>query len=100
MIAITFNFEYYDYNVYFRCDRILGYRRTMPVVGRILNVTSEIYEIADRNLTKTFFISPEPEKNRCFYGTCRQYCDIDHPICANGDLLEVNMNAHLFYGDG
>lgn len=67
----------------------MGFRRTMPVTGRILNVTSEIYEIAHRNLTNTFFMSPEPENNHCFYGTCRQYCNIQHPICAKGDLIEV-----------
>ena len=79
-------------NVYY--DRILGFRRTMPVIGRILNVTSEVFELANRNLTNTFFMSPEPEKNRCFYGTCSQYCSIHHPFCAKGDLIEVNINSY------
>lgn len=76
-------------------DRILGFRRTMPVIGRVLNVTSEIYEIAQGNLTDTFFVSPEPENNLCFYGTCKQYCDKYHPICANGDLIEVTNYLFL-----
>ncbi|XP_055300432.1 extracellular serine/threonine protein CG31145-like isoform X2 [Sitodiplosis mosellana] len=84
----------------YHLDRILGFRRTMPVIGRILNVTSEIFEIANRNLTNTFFMSPEPEHNYCFYGTCKQYCSIHHPVCANGDLIETAFIAYLpFYFD-
>lgn len=71
----------------FRFDRILGFRRTMPVIGRVLNVTSEIYELAHENLTDTFYMSTD--NNLCFYGNCDQYCDINHPFCANGDLIEV-----------
>ncbi|KAK9885428.1 hypothetical protein WA026_010925, partial [Henosepilachna vigintioctopunctata] len=42
----------------FHLDRLLGFRRAMPVVGRLLNITKDIYEKADGELLKTFFISP------------------------------------------
>lgn len=82
--------------------RILGFRRAMPVTGRLLNMTSEIYELATANLTKTFFTSPQPDQNLCFYGMlCDQYCDIHHPVCGNKDMLEVGNEqksyAPLFF---
>lgn len=80
----------FNFNLDFDFDRILGFRRTMPVVGRLLNMTSEIYDLAKQNLTQTFFTSPQPDRNLCFYGTCSQYCDIDHPICGEKDMLEVH----------
>lgn len=61
----------------------------MPVVGRIFNMTSEIFEITDRGLKQTFFISPQPDNNHCFYGECKRYCDVFHPVCGKKDLLEV-----------
>ncbi|XP_031624802.1 extracellular serine/threonine protein CG31145-like [Contarinia nasturtii] len=79
----------------YHLDRLLGFRRTMPVIGRILNVTSEIYEIAHNNLSDTFFESDGPEKNQCFYGTCSQYCDKFHAFCANKDLLEAAFIGFL-----
>jgi hypothetical protein len=41
--------------IYFR---ILGYRRAVPTVGRVVNMTSELMDVAERRLRKTFFISP------------------------------------------
>lgn len=67
----------------------MGFRRAMPVTGRILNMTSEIYEIADENITRTFYISPQPDQNLCFYGDCTQYCSINHPFCGQKDMLKV-----------
>lgn len=34
----------------------------MPVTGRTLNITKEIYEVADVELLKTFFVSPSNNK--------------------------------------
>lgn len=50
------NLENFISNIYKL--RILGYRRAVPTVGRVLNITSELYENAERKLKKTFFISP------------------------------------------
>ncbi|KAH9516956.1 Golgi casein kinase, C-terminal, Fam20, variant 2 [Dermatophagoides farinae] len=77
----------------FHLDRILGFRRTPPVIGRILNITSEIYAIADEDLIKTFFISPA--NNLCFHGKCGYYCDTAHAICGNPDTVEGSFAAFL-----
>lgn len=74
-------------------SRLLGFRRAFPVVGRLLNVTSEIYDISDKQLRKTFFTSLQPYKNLCFYGTCRRYCDIYHPVCGTNGMLEVGISC-------
>ena len=77
----------------FHLDRILGFRRTPPVIGRILNITSEIYSLADDELLKTFFISPA--NNLCFHGKCGYYCDTAHAICGHPDSLEGSFAAFL-----
>lgn len=65
----------------------------MPVTGRLLNITTEIYQVADDNLLKTFFISPA--SNLCFHGKCVYYCDTSHAICGNPDRLEGSFAAFL-----
>lgn len=77
----------------FHLDRILGFRRSPPVLGRVLNMTSEIYSLADEELLKTFFISPA--NNLCFHGKCGYYCDTAHAICGHPDTLEGSFAAFL-----
>ncbi|XP_016035906.2 extracellular serine/threonine protein CG31145 isoform X1 [Drosophila simulans] len=77
----------------FHLDRILGFRRAMPVAGRTLNITTEIYQLAEENLLKTFFVSPS--LNLCFHGKCSYYCDTSHAICGNPDMLEGSFAAFL-----
>ncbi|XP_030559577.1 extracellular serine/threonine protein CG31145 isoform X2 [Drosophila novamexicana] len=77
----------------FHLDRVLGFRRAMPVAGRTLNITTEIYQLADENLLKTFFVSPS--LNLCFHGKCSYYCDTSHAICGNPDMLEGSFAAFL-----
>ncbi|XP_065342178.1 extracellular serine/threonine protein CG31145 [Cloeon dipterum] len=77
----------------FHLDRILGFRRAMPVVGRVLNMTTEIYNIGDAELLKTFFVSPSD--NLCFHGKCSYYCDTAHAVCGNPDMLEGSFAAFL-----
>ncbi|XP_073995753.1 extracellular serine/threonine protein CG31145 isoform X3 [Rhodnius prolixus] len=77
----------------FHLDRLLGFRRAMPVTGRTLNITTEIYELADDDLLRTFFISPS--NNKCFHGKCTYYCDTGHAICGNPDSLEGSFAAFL-----
>lgn len=71
----------------------MEFRRAMPVVGRILNITTDIYELADDKLLNTFFISPA--NNICFHGQCSYYCDSGHAICGNPDMLEGSFAAFL-----
>lgn len=41
------------------CLRLLGFNRIPPVVGRLINVTTEIQDITtDRRLARTFYTSP------------------------------------------
>lgn len=77
----------------FHLDRLLGFRRAMPVTGRTLNVTTEIYQIADGELLKTFFVSPAG--NLCFHGKCSYYCDTAHAVCGSPDTLEGSFAAFL-----
>lgn len=66
----------------------------MPVTGRTLNITTEIYRVADEDLLKTFFVSPS--NNLCFHGKCSYYCDTSHAICGNPDMLEVKKKLLQF----
>ncbi|XP_008197275.2 extracellular serine/threonine protein CG31145 isoform X1 [Tribolium castaneum] len=77
----------------FHLDRLLGFRRAMPVTGRLLNMTTELYQKAEGDLLKTFFVSPSD--NLCFHGKCTYYCDTSHAICGNPDSLEGSFAAFL-----
>ncbi|XP_062311759.1 extracellular serine/threonine protein kinase FAM20C-like [Osmerus eperlanus] len=78
----------------FHLDRILGYRRVPPVVGRLVNVTSEIRDITtDHKLARTFFTSPVG--NVCFYGQCSYYCSTEHAVCGRPSLLQASLAAML-----
>ncbi|TKS91695.1 Extracellular serine/threonine protein kinase FAM20C [Collichthys lucidus] len=78
----------------FHLDRLLGFNRIPPVVGRLINVTTEIREITtDHRLSRTFFTSPAG--NVCFYGQCEYYCSSEHPVCGQPHALEVSLAAML-----
>jgi len=77
----------------FHLDRLLGFRRAVPVTGRHINITTDIYELAEADLLKTFFISPAG--NLCFHGKCSYYCDTSHAICGHPDNLEASLAAFL-----
>ncbi|KAL1494378.1 hypothetical protein ABEB36_009986 [Hypothenemus hampei] len=77
----------------FHLDRLLGFRRAMPVTGRLLNMTTELYQRAEGDLLSTFFVSPSD--NLCFHGKCSYYCDTSHAICGNPDKLEGSFAAFL-----
>merc|ERR1712223_1014349 len=77
----------------FHLDRLLDFRRAVPVTGRTLNITREIYSLAEGDLLKTFFISPAG--NLCFHGKCSYYCDTSHAICGSPDMLEGSFAAFL-----
>ncbi|KAF3700436.1 Extracellular serine/threonine protein kinase FAM20C [Channa argus] len=78
----------------FHLDRLLGFNRIPPVVGRLINVTSDIREItSDQRLSRTFFTSPVG--NTCFHGQCEYYCSIEKPVCGQPHVLEVSLAAML-----
>uniref|UniRef100_A0A3Q3WYT6 FAM20 C-terminal domain-containing protein n=1 Tax=Mola mola TaxID=94237 RepID=A0A3Q3WYT6_MOLML len=78
----------------FHLDRILGYRRVPPVVGRLVDVVKEIKDITtDHKLARTFFTSPVG--NVCFYGQCSYYCSTEHAVCARPTNLEASLAVML-----
>ncbi|KAM3727098.1 Extracellular serine/threonine protein [Dirofilaria immitis] len=77
----------------FHMDKILGFRRAIPTVGRIVNLTSDLRNKAEKRLAKTFFISPA--KNLCFVSKCDYYCDTSHAICGTPDTREGSVQVFL-----
>ncbi|XP_043971489.1 extracellular serine/threonine protein kinase FAM20C-like [Gambusia affinis] len=78
----------------FHLDRILGYRRVPPAVGRLVDVVKEIKDVTtDRKLAKTFFNSPVG--NVCFYGQCSYYCSTEHAVCGTPQDLEASLAVML-----
>uniref|UniRef100_A0A672ZHQ4 Family with sequence similarity 20 member C, like n=1 Tax=Sphaeramia orbicularis TaxID=375764 RepID=A0A672ZHQ4_9TELE len=78
----------------FHLDRILGYRRIPPVVGRLVDVVKEIKDITtDLKLARTFFTSPVG--NVCFYGRCSYYCSTEHAVCGRPTALEASLAVML-----
>ncbi|KAG7487005.1 hypothetical protein JOB18_044281 [Solea senegalensis] len=78
----------------FHLDRILGYRRIPPVVGRLVDVIKEIKDITtDHKLARTFFTSPVG--NACFYGLCSYYCSTEHAVCGRPKNVEASMAVML-----
>lgn len=73
----------------FHLDRILGFYRAMPTVGRNVNMITEMLRVSEPRLQRTFSVSPKPDENVCFTGNCKLYCDSYHPICGNGIMIEV-----------
>uniref|UniRef100_A0A915IVD4 FAM20 C-terminal domain-containing protein n=1 Tax=Romanomermis culicivorax TaxID=13658 RepID=A0A915IVD4_ROMCU len=73
--------------------RLLGFRRAVPTVGRVVNMTDEFLPNAEKTLARTFFYSPA--KNLCFVGKCDYYCDTTHAVCGKPDLVEGSFQAFL-----
>jgi hypothetical protein len=77
----------------FHLDWVLGFHNVPPTIGRKINMTSEIKNVADRKLVKSFFMSPVD--NVCFHGYCTHYCDINNAICGKPDMLEGSFATFL-----
>ncbi|XP_017568676.1 extracellular serine/threonine protein kinase FAM20C [Pygocentrus nattereri] len=78
----------------FHLDRILGFRRVPPVVGRLIDIIKEIKDVTtDHKLARTFFNSPVG--NSCFYGQCSYYCSTEHAVCGRPRALEGSLAAML-----
>ncbi|XP_060685645.1 glycosaminoglycan xylosylkinase isoform X2 [Hemiscyllium ocellatum] len=71
----------------FHLDRILGLRRAPVVVGRYVNLHTEIKPVASEQLLSTFLTQGN---NSCFYGKC-YYCRESEPACADGHIMEGSV---------
>lgn len=78
----------------FHLDRILDFRRVPPVVGRLVNVTSEVLQVTqNEDLKAVFFTSPA--NNTCFFAKCLYVCKTEYAACGGPDLLEGSLSAYL-----
>ncbi|XP_047560591.1 glycosaminoglycan xylosylkinase isoform X2 [Lutra lutra] len=77
--------------VVFKPKRILGFRRAPLVVGRFVNLRTEIKPVATEQLLSTFLTVGN---NTCFYGKC-YYCRETEPACADGDTMEGSVTLWL-----
>jgi hypothetical protein len=77
----------------FHLDSVLGFHNVPPTIGRQINMTSEIKNVADLKLVKSFFMSPVD--NVCFHCDCTHYCDINHAICGKRICWKV-PSPHSF----
>lgn len=75
----------------FHLDRILGFRRAPLVVGRYVNLRTEVKPVATEQLLSTFLTVGN---NTCFYGKC-YYCRETEPACADGDMMEGSITLWL-----
>ncbi|KFV80082.1 Glycosaminoglycan xylosylkinase [Struthio camelus australis] len=75
----------------FHLDRILGFRRAPLVVGRFVNLRTEIKPVATEQLLGTFLTVGN---STCFYGKC-YYCRETEPACADGDIMEGSVTLWL-----
>nr|XP_042908499.1 extracellular serine/threonine protein CG31145-like [Parasteatoda tepidariorum] len=74
-------------------DRIMGFRRVPPHVGRKVSISRELFPLVDEAFMDTFFYSPDG--NYCFHGKCRLFCDTHHAFCGNPDLIEGSVGAWI-----
>ncbi|XP_073499435.1 glycosaminoglycan xylosylkinase [Phyllobates terribilis] len=75
----------------FHLDRILGFRRAPLVVGRYVNLITEIKPVATEQLLSTFL---KQGNNTCFYGKC-YYCRETEPACAEREVMEGSVTLWL-----
>ncbi|KAG8555454.1 hypothetical protein GDO81_017705 [Engystomops pustulosus] len=75
----------------FHLDRILGFRRAPLVVGRYVNLITEIKPVATEQLLSTFL---KQGNNTCFYGKC-YYCRETEPACADREVMEGSVTLWL-----
>ncbi|XP_038046244.1 glycosaminoglycan xylosylkinase-like isoform X2 [Patiria miniata] len=76
----------------FHLDRVLGFHRAPIVVGRRINLRTEIKPVASQSLLNTFL---NRGNQTCFYGKC-YYCKPEEPACADEhDMMEGSLTLWL-----
>ncbi|KAH9502552.1 hypothetical protein Btru_068972 [Bulinus truncatus] len=77
----------------FHLDKVLGFYKVPPTVGRAINITQVIQQVGVPLLTNTLHRSPAG--NLCFFGKCKDYCKVDFSICGQPDTIEGAMSVYL-----
>ncbi|BFZ03729.1 hypothetical protein BsWGS_06768 [Bradybaena similaris] len=78
----------------FHLDRVLGFHKVIPVVGRLLNMTSDLATfLADTTVVESVYTSPAG--NRCFIAHCPLQCGPDRPFCGLGASIEAAVALGL-----
>ncbi|XP_066917993.1 glycosaminoglycan xylosylkinase-like [Clytia hemisphaerica] len=76
----------------FHLDRILGFNRAPPVVGRLVNLREEVINVAQTSLLDTFW--RDNSNNICFFGKC-MYCKREESACGKGEIMEASLTLWL-----
>lgn len=79
----------------FHLDRVLGFWRVPPCVGRVLKVSRDVQPFADPATNRSIYRSPIG--NLCFHSKCTYYCDAPNAVCGNPDDFEASMCTMLPY---
>jgi Golgi casein kinase, C-terminal, Fam20 len=69
-----------------------------PIVGRKLNITSEMLPIVDGDLIDNFYVSPA--NNICFFADVDYYSDTMHPVCGDPHMTEGSFSVLIDYEMG
>ncbi|BFZ03731.1 hypothetical protein BsWGS_06770 [Bradybaena similaris] len=78
----------------FHLDRLLGFHRAVPTIGRAVNMT-EILSTWSSNKSAIQSVYKSHTGNLCVILHCYQYCGLDYPLCGQGDSLPGALSAGL-----
>lgn len=76
----------------FHLNRIIGLNRVPIVVGRKIDLESDIRPIAHKQLLSTYFYR---DGNTCFYGKCAYCKGPEYGVCAMRTMLEGSVTLWL-----
>ena len=76
----------------FHLNRIIGLNRVPIVLGRKIDLESDIRPIAHRQLLSTYFYK---DGNTCFYGKCLYCKGPEYGVCAVKTMLEGSVTLWL-----
>ena len=76
----------------FHLNRIIGLHRVPIVVGRMIDLESEIRPVAHKNLLQTYYYQ---NGNTCFYGKCHYCKGPETGVCAARTIMEGSVSLWL-----
>uniref|UniRef100_A0A0B7BDM0 FAM20 C-terminal domain-containing protein n=1 Tax=Arion vulgaris TaxID=1028688 RepID=A0A0B7BDM0_9EUPU len=82
----------------YHVDKILGFNRVIPTVGRLFNITTDLKTLLS-NETLVEHVYRSPAGNLCFAVYCKQLCGRDYPFCGRPDVIEGAVTVELISGE-